>query len=38
MTDLGDASQILGIEIMRDTNAGTITLSQNKYEVRAIDA
>eukprot|EP00903_Cladosiphon_okamuranus_P014961 g13848.t2 len=31
MTDLGQATQILGIEIKQDFKKGTITLSQEKY-------
>ena len=37
MTDLGDVSQILGIEVKRDKAAGTIELSQGQYTLSALD-
>ena len=36
MTDLGDVSQILGIEVKRDKAAGTIELSQGQYTLSVL--
>ena len=37
MTDLGDVTQILGIEVKRDKEAGTIELNQGKYTLSVLE-
>lgn len=36
MTDLGDVSQIFGIEVTRNKEAGTIELNQGKYTLSVL--
>ena len=36
LTDLGDVSPILGIEVKRDKAAGTIELSQGQYTLSVL--
>ena len=37
MTDLGDATQILGIDIVQDKKQGTISISQDPYVLSLLD-